>query len=280
MCRTLPAGAANLLVYYPMQQNSGTIVTDVSGNGHNGTLTNLTPTAWQPSNAAVGDSSANLYTTTWTGQSVTVASPGSGVFSANNISTGMTGIQVYRTNYPPNSNTGITYPGTDSVYYGVYPVSTTSTYQVSCDYTNYPAAITYENGISLFNRPNVTTSWSSLSATKNTSTNLIQSVNTSAYRHFVIGNLTNTVNVQQISAAEHEITVYPNPSANGTITLKSATAEKMQLDIYNILGTIVRSVPVENWPCVIDISELAAGTYLANCYNNTKSETFKISIIK
>ena len=281
MCRTLPAGVANLMVYYPMQQNTGTTVTDVSGSGHNGTLTSLTATAWQSSDAPVGDSSAYQYTTTWTGQTVTVGSPGSGVFSANNISNGMTGIQVYRTNYPPNTITGVTVPGTDSVYFGVYPVVASSTYQVGYDYTNYPAAVTYENGITLFNRINISTNWTAATATKTTATNMIQSSNVNGNYHFVIGNFTNPVSsVQSLSTGAHEISVYPNPSRNGVLYFESVSGDKAQLIVLNMQGVVVKTGDAENWPYDMNVSDLPDGEYIVHCYGATKQESFKVSLLK
>ncbi|NDC42919.1 MAG: T9SS C-terminal target domain-containing protein, partial [Chitinophagia bacterium] len=280
MCRTVPAGAANLMVYYPMQQTTGTTVTDASGSGHNGTLTHLTSSAWVTSNAAVGDSSSYAYNSSWTGVSVSVNSPGSGMFSTNNISSSQTGIQVYRTNYPPVSTSGISHPGTDSVYFGVYPVNETSTYQVAYDYSSYPAGVTYETWSNLYNRVSVSTPWAMLSATKNTASNTFQSGNMSAYRHFTLGNLANTTYVQTVTEGNHTVSVFPNPATSGMVNFVSATGSTMVVSLFNLQGALVSSEMVTTWPYALSVGQLPAGTYIATCSNNTTNETFKLQIVK
>ena len=282
MCRTVPAGAANLMVYYPMQQTTGTTVTDASGSGHDGTLTNLTASAWVASGAAVGDTSVYLYTTSWAGQSLMVNSAGSGSFTIDTIGTGMTGIQIYRTNYPPNSNAGITLPGTDSVYFGVYPVSTTKTYNVTYDYSGYPTAMGYEPGIAVFNRQSMYTSWATLTATKNIATHTFHAASVNKYRQFVIGNFTGSAYVEPtVITAENgnNIKIYPNPTTTGTFNFESDNNEKTMLNLFNTEGVLLKSAYIENWPFIFDVTGLPVGIYFVNCNSANGNESFRVSIL-
>ena len=279
MCRTVPAGTANLMVYYPMQHTTGTVVTDASGSGHNGTLTNPSSCVWTASNAPVGDSSSYVYTSTWSGTTVSVGSAGSGVFSASNIGAGQSGMQVYRTNYPPNNVSGITLPGSDSVYFGVYPVLDGGLYQVNYDYSNYPAANTYEAGSILYARTGVTANWANLATSKNTATNIMQSSGTlSSYEHFVLGNFTTTyVNADQSSSTN--FSVAPNPTS-GMINLTSANGNQAIVTIFTMSGQIVHTGVASAWPYELNISHLPAGNYILNCKGNDLNESFRINKVQ
>ena len=270
MCRTLPSGMSNLILYYPMQQNTGTVVNDVSGNGHSGTLTNVTVGGWVASGAAVGDSSNYAYASSLSGVNVTVGSAASGVLTVNNIGAGMDGVQVYRTNYPPNNAGGITIPGTDSVYFGVYPVSGSATYQVSYDYTGYAAANSNEAGLKLFNRTNFYSPWSVVAgATKSTATNIIASGPVSDYKHFVLGNFTNVTSVMPVSATQ-TISCYPNPVNNGTLNFNCPNKGNLQIVITNMSGNTVKTASINEWPFTMNVAELPTGNYVVNCFNQGK----------
>ncbi len=278
MCRTLPPGLANLNVYYPMQQNTGTVVTDASGSGHNGTLMNATVGGWVASGAPVGDSSNYAYASSLSGVNVTVGSPLSGVFSVNNIGTGMGGVQVYRTNYAPNITTGVTIPGTDSVYFGVYPISGSATYQVLYDYTGYAAANSNEAGLKLFNRTNFYSPWSVVSgATKNTTTNTFTSATLSDYKHFVLGNFTNVTSVIPVSVTQ-TISCYPNPAMHGVLYFSCPEKSNMIVAVMDMAGKTVKTTAITEWPFTMDVAELPAGNYVVNCFNQGKSESFKITV--
>jgi len=262
-----------------MQQTTGTTVPDASGNGHNGTLTNLTSGAWVASGAAVGDTSVYVYPALWTGVSLSLSSPGSGTVTVDTVSNAMTGLQLYRTNYPPNTNSGITVPGTDSVYFGVYPFNISSTYNLTYNYSGYPAAMTYESGIALFNRPNLYTPWSSTGASKNTSTHELHVAGLSKDRHFVIGNFVNTTLIEPVSA-DNKISVYPNPVANGLLHFESVNNQKTTLNLFNTAGILLMTACTEAWPFTMDVSGLPAGLYFVNCSAVSSNESFRISVIK
>jgi hypothetical protein len=202
------------------------------------------------------------------------------MFTANNVSTSQTGMQVYRTNYPPNSTTGIANAGTDSVYFGVYPVNESSTYQAGYDYTGYPAGITFENWSNLYNRISVTTPWAIQSATKSTSANTFQSIAVSGYRHFVLGNLANTTYITPLTEAKNTITAFPNPATTGVVSFNSVTGDNLVITVFNSNGILMSSTSVAAWPYTLNVADYASGIYVVRCSNATTSESFKLNIIK
>jgi hypothetical protein len=62
MCQRLIGTENGLLAYYRFDHVSGAVLTDLSGNNYNGTLTNMDNTDWVTSGAALGDSSHYDYT--------------------------------------------------------------------------------------------------------------------------------------------------------------------------------------------------------------------------
>ncbi len=280
MCRTLPAGTSNMYVYYPLDQTTGTTVTDASGSGHNGTLTNLTSSAWVSTGAGIGNVSSYKYASSLSTQTVSQATTASGKLTVNNMDDAIGGIQVYATNYPPNTTAGIVTPGTDSVYFGVYPVSETRQYQVQYDYTGYTAAVTNETGLNLNTRVYMPTSWQTQTATKSLSANTMQTPNVAGYRHFVPGRFINTTFVKETGNSTNNISAFPNPSTNGLLTVNAANGEQHTLEVYNMLGAKIKSATVTNWPYTLDLTDMPAGGYILNCYTNSTSENFKINIVK
>ena len=55
MHRNLAGDESGLVAYYRFDEDSGTILPDESGNGHNGTLVNMTDDDWVTSYAVIGD---------------------------------------------------------------------------------------------------------------------------------------------------------------------------------------------------------------------------------
>jgi len=79
------------------------------------------------------------------------------------------------------------------------------------------------------------------------------------------------------------ISVYPNPSANGllTVDLGSYTGKKV-ITVYNIIGKIIFSKEINSSLKneKIDLSNEANGSYFVNIKNDKENSTKKITIIK
>ncbi|HTB08155.1 MAG TPA: T9SS type A sorting domain-containing protein, partial [Bacteroidia bacterium] len=70
-----------------------------------------------------------------------------------------------------------------------------------------------------------------------------------------------------------DLKVYPNPmSVQGTIEYSLTKADKISLDIYDIQGKLVKSIPVESGPgshsVTFKVSDMPAGTYIASLTGN------------
>lgn len=208
MCQKIAGTASNLIAYYRMDETSGTVVTNgaaVSSGYFDGAFVN-TPLR-VASGAAIGDTAVHLYASTFAGQNISLGSAANGNVVLQNISDAMSGIQVYKVNAAPNTTTGIPNPGTNNVYYGVFPVNDTAAYDVTYEYGNYPDAVTYEGGIDLFRRNSVDSVWALWGAVKNTANNTLALTAAKKRSEMVLGsfvtsitcNTPDSLNVQNIS---------------------------------------------------------------------------------
>ncbi|NHN25940.1 T9SS type A sorting domain-containing protein [Flavobacterium jejuense] len=79
-------------------------------------------------------------------------------------------------------------------------------------------------------------------------------------------NLGNTeVNIRQ------NITIYPNPS-NGLIKLETSLLTQLQIQVYNILGEIIKEQSVINQQTVIDLTNYSARVYIIKVYDNDNTK--------
>lgn len=194
MCRKADASAPGLLACYRMDETTGTAVTNsaaaTTGN-FSGTFVN-TPVRIA-SGAAIGDTAINMYATSFTGQSLNLTSAANGNIQLSNIGNNMQGIHLYRVNAVPNTTAGISNPGTNNVYHGIFPVTDTVSYSAAYNYTNYPAANTFEGGIDLFNRYAVDSAWTSWSAVKNATANTLTQANARGREEVILGSFVTSV---------------------------------------------------------------------------------------
>lgn len=79
-------------------------------------------------------------------------------------------------------------------------------------------------------------------------------------------NLGNTeVNIRQ------NITIYPNPS-NGLIKLETSLLTQLQIQVYNILGELIKEQSVINQQTAIDLTNYPAGFYIIKIYDNDNAK--------
>lgn len=71
--------------------------------------------------------------------------------------------------------------------------------------------------------------------------------------------------------------LYPNPN-HGQLTIENPTQEKLSIDIYNIVGSIVYSADRINGTQVIDISDLAKGNYIIKCSDSESCYIEKLTL--
>ena len=60
------------------------------------------------------------------------------------------------------------------------------------------------------------------------------------------------------------LSIYPNPVVNGLLTVDNIQSVKGQIEIYSIIGTLVKVYAITGATTRVDVSALPAGTYLVN----------------
>ena len=164
MCRKLPVSASGLLAYYRMDEATGITVVNLAtatSGTLNGVLTNNPGRV--PSGAAIGDTSVYAYNTNLSGTALSLASIQNGKIIVDSMKPSYSGVQLYRLDTIPNTTFDIADPGSNRVYYGVFPIDTAnsasgnftvlpSSYRLQYDYTNYPAAVAVASNLHLYNR--------------------------------------------------------------------------------------------------------------------------------
>ncbi|RYZ55548.1 MAG: T9SS type A sorting domain-containing protein [Sphingobacteriales bacterium] len=194
MCQKVAGASTGLMAYYRMDETSTTTLSNTataSAGNFDGTFVNNPLRV--ASGAAVGDTAVNLYAASYAGQVLNLGSTANGNVQLSGIGDAMGGVQIYRTNAVPNSTTGISNPGTNNVYYGVFPVNDTASYTVSYDYTNYPAANTFEGGIDLFRRYSLDSTWGLWGAVKNATANTLTKTATQKRSEIIIGSFVTSI---------------------------------------------------------------------------------------
>jgi|GEM_PF-598661 len=194
MCQKLTGTEANLTANFRIDEGinntCGTTedICDISSNAFKGTNRN-NPT-WVNSGAAIGDKSTYLYTNSWAGATINLASANRGNVEINNVTNNPEGIHLYRVDQVPNSTVGITKTlGSNDTYYGTFVAHNTwgGTYDIVYDYSNYPDAVNDENDLILYHRAdNSVLNWTDNGATLNTVANTLTSFGENARGEYVI----------------------------------------------------------------------------------------------
>ncbi len=180
MCVLLAGNEAGLIAYYPFEDVSGTVATDLTGT-YDGTWQNSVPANWTVSGAYLGDVSDFDYATNWTGVSQSL-SGNSGVVTLDNYTGTLEGVHLFRVDAVPVAQNGISTLLSNDEYYGVFLVgaSGASAY-LTYDYSTYNEAVTNENSILLYERSdNSATVWSDAVATVNTGADEVNDVITAS----------------------------------------------------------------------------------------------------
>jgi len=194
MCHKLAGTETGLLAYYPMNETTGTAIVNNAAayaTVFNGTMMN-SPLRVN-SGAAIGDTAVNVYPATFTGVVLSLASAAHGNTTIQNMAGSLKGMQLYRVDAAPNTYGAIPNPNANNVYFGVFPVdtATSGSYAVLHDYTNFPAANTFEGGIDLYRRKGSDSAWNATAATKNTTANTLALNAQSGLYELIIGNFSN-----------------------------------------------------------------------------------------
>jgi hypothetical protein len=198
MCRKITntdALYSNLVAYYNFDESTGNSAFDGTANNNSGTLTN-NPTR-VTSGAAIGNASSHDYVNAT--KTTTINNAGES-FTVTSSTGNPNGIQLYRVDEKPNSETGILGVGPNNRYYGVFQVNgTTPTYSAVYDYTGNPF-VTPSNEITLalYKRTdNTISTWINATATLNTTANTLTCPGQST--EYMLGSTGTALPIQLIS---------------------------------------------------------------------------------
>ena len=119
---------SNLVAYYRFNDQAGNTLIDDSGNSHTGTLFNMQDSSWVSSSIVNRTASSFSFSLTHFGDSVTVKGQ----------TTDYTGVQLYVVGERPNNSSA---PNDwdyllNKRYWGVFPVGSSSVYDVEYNYSN------------------------------------------------------------------------------------------------------------------------------------------------
>ncbi len=194
MCQKISGTESGLMAYYRMDETTGNTLTN-GATGSTGLFNGSFASAPVriTSGAAIGDAAVNLYATSFAGQTLSLGAAANGNIQLSGIGDSMYGVHIFKVNAAPNTTAGIPNPGGNNVYYGIFPVNDTAAYTLAYDYTNFPAAITNEGGIDLFNRYSIDSAWTLWGALKNTTTNTLTKTAAKGRNDLIMGSFVPSV---------------------------------------------------------------------------------------
>jgi hypothetical protein len=91
---------------------------------------------------------------------------------------------------------------------------------------------------------------------------------------FPIGTYTRPLSNSDFTSANFSI--FPNPVTNGIVNINSNSADAMQVQVYDVLGKMVKSETLSN--NTLDVSNLNTGLYIVKITQNQNSVTKKLVI--
>ncbi|MFN8417261.1 MAG: LamG-like jellyroll fold domain-containing protein [Cytophagaceae bacterium] len=170
MCRSIYP-QSNLIANYRLDETSGLIASDASGNGNDGTLENfpIGVDPWYYSGAPIGDESSYWYDIPITLTLNTLPTPNVGSLTIDNYANNPTGFHLFKVNHVPSRTTGISNP--INGYFGTFIVNgPITTYRITYDYsgTVFDDPLKCENRYLLKQRDdNSIGTWTTLTSSRN-----------------------------------------------------------------------------------------------------------------
>lgn len=132
MCKKISGTEPGLIGYWTFDEITGSTVVDKSPNGFDGQLMNAPTRVY--SGAPLGDESVNQYTTTWTGNVVSMTE-GIHTINVSNISGNPQGVHIYAVRNFPSQTEGLDVATLTPPYFGVFTAAldVNNTFDVSKD---------------------------------------------------------------------------------------------------------------------------------------------------
>jgi PKD repeat protein len=93
--------------------------------------------------------------------------------------------------------------------------------------------------------------------------------------------ITLTTDVNDVESMNNALSIYPNPS-NGNFTVKfdAEVNGQMNVQVYNAVGLVVKTVSVDGNNTNIDLSEFASGVYVVKVSADNYTATKKVTLTK
>jgi len=248
MCKKLNGNESGLAGYWRMNEASGSVVADKTSGGHNGTIN---AAARNYSSAPVGDTAVYAF---GSGQLTFVNFRGDSL-KVNNFSSTPAGIVIYRIDTVPNSTSAaseFTAIG-HAYYYGIFfPDYNNETYNVTYYFNGYPGIVDKTQLALAYRTSNNDMSWLNLSATLNTSTNLLSKSALSGRHEFVLATKSpaNTLPVEMVS--------FNAGVDERSVDLRWQTASEINNDHF----TIERSTDGQHFENIMEIAGAGNSTTL------------------
>ncbi|MCK6621899.1 MAG: T9SS type A sorting domain-containing protein [Calditrichia bacterium] len=248
MCRKLSGGESGLAGYWPLDEESGMVAYDQSGNNIDLVLMNMAENDHVWSGAPLGDESAFDYDSNG-GYTAALSHPHGDNLSATTTSGAIQGIHVYRADADalrPDASIPANWSIDPLRFWGVFVAGSSSPqYTVVYDYDGHPG-ITNETDLRLAYRDNHSDdSWANVGALPNTNNNTLTGT-AQPSREFALASATpdNSLPV--------ELSSFTAASGFEKITLEWATESEL-----NNLGFILERGPAQSGP----FAEIASYLY-------------------
>ena len=264
MCSKLPTNESGLIAYYRFDEGSGSVLSDLTANGLDGTITN--GPLWTASGAAIGDNSTYIYPGSWAGQTLSLAFCGGENLTVSNMSGTPNGVHIYSVGAVPNTTVGIVGLGSNDRYFGVFKVNdATATYTATYDYTGNPhVGPGNEPTLLLFKRAdNEDALWVNTGATLNTGVNTL--IGTAQSTEFILGSSGNPLPIELIS--------FEASINEDEVDLKWVTATEINNDYF----TIEKSIDGISWEKVLNTNGAGNSTEILEYFETDYNPLIGIS---
>ena len=217
MCQKLGGTETGLIGYWTADESyTSNTVLDYTSPAENGTI--VGSVAKITSGAPIGNTSVNLFTTSWKGVSLSLGSSGKDKFAVKTVKNNPYGILIYRVDTFPYSTTGLNQY--TNYYYGVFTADSAvaAKYNVAYHYSFKNGVVNSGNqsSSSLFQRTdNSDVSWSNANASLNQNSKQMNLIKVSGRNEYIFNiNNANPETALRSIKNDASISAYPNPFSN------------------------------------------------------------------
>jgi Concanavalin A-like lectin/glucanases superfamily/Secretion system C-terminal sorting domain len=275
LCQKLLGNETGLIGYWTADESyTSNTVLDHTSPAENGTIVGVVGKV--TSGAPIGNTSVNLFTTSWKGVSLSLSSPGKDKLTVKTVKNNPYGILIYRVDSAPYSTTGLNQ--FTHYYYGVFTAdsATAAKYNVAYHYSFKNGVVNSGNqsSSSLFQRTdNSVVSWSNANASLNQNSKQLSLTKVSSRNEYIF-NINNTNPEPRSEVTSVTINAFPNPFTNQlNISSEMSASEIFVLDA---MGKIVYHNAAATSDVTINTSTWSNGLYLVMLKNENQTYYRKV----